>query len=380
MKKNFIHNLIISITFLILFSQFSISCDNTSDPPIDDQPQRWMLIPEFQNMDIRYILIMDNTMYVAARDMNLSDLTMGRGVIFKTNDGANWERFKSFKVTPGPMTNYGDTLYVLLNDSIYSYHTDTGWRGRFPTPERLMDPKGVGDIIFLNGYLYGMTGLFTNETFRIYPDGSNEEVFPRYGRSYSGTKFIKNIKFGQEHVYVRPHWFANLFYQFDGNEFIELTEGLTEKELTSYNPTNSMTIHNDTLFAGFKYPAIIKYLTNENVWTPFTDTLPISKSWNLYTPPLRTQTTALAFAGNRLFVATDPIGVVEWGKTTGWKNISHGLVLSPSINDESYEVFDPVVFLEYFNGYLFAGYGEPAYAPWIDFQGGGKGLYIYKVE
>jgi hypothetical protein len=371
------------VQLLILLSIINFGCKAPTEViPEKPEEKKWEAIPEFVNMDIKYMLILNNILYIAAKDLSKDDIERDRGVIFRTNDGKSWERIKEFNRSPGPMTSLGDDLYVLLNDSIYYFNPDQGWTGRYLTPERLGDPEIVGDIVFIDSCLYGMQTFYPNafQTFKIFPDGSNTEIFPRYGRSYAGAKFIKLVKNGMEYVYLRPHYYDNYFWRFDGKEFIREVDGLTERELISLNPTNSMAVHNDTLFAGFKYPASVKFLSDNNKWESYTDTLPRSKSWYLFKPELKTQTTALAFYEDRLFVATDPVGVLEWSKNNGWQRITKGLTVSAAANDESDEVFDAVVFLECYKGILFAGYGLPAYAPWQDFYGGEKGLYKFKIN
>ena len=374
--------LLIFLTLLLIPSIVSCHQDITAPPPPTPDP-KWESIPLFSNLDIRYITFFDDAMYVSAVAIAGSDHAEGKSVIYRSADGNNWELIKTFSIDAGPMTLHGDTLFVITGDSIYSYNRYTGWRPRYKTPDRLVWPGSVGDIVFIDDNLYAMQTLYTSslETYRIYPDGSNVEVKGKYGTmSLAGAKFIKLIRNGKEYIYVRPQWNGYTMYKFDGDLYSLADKGLTARELTSSSPTNSMIVHNDTLFASFQYPANVKYLDDNEIWQPYSDTLPLSRSYLLINPHPWTQTTALAFVGERLFVATDIIGIVEWKRNNTWKRYTKGLVLSALGNNELNDLFNPVVFLEYYKGSLYAGYGIPGYAPWGASQGGGHGLYKYKID
>jgi hypothetical protein len=102
------------------------------------------------------------------------------------------------------------------------------------------------------------------------------------------------------------------------------------------------------------------------------DTLPYPDSGTKVRPPLKTEPTAIAFLGDRMFVATHCMGVLEWTSEKKWKQMSNGLVpgILTGITDST--LYAPLPFLEAFNGKLIAAYGKPGYGPW-----GGIGVYIY---
>lgn len=346
---------------------------NTTDPLQKVNDNRfWESIPEFSMYDIRYIIQHDDKLFIAAVDPSVSNSDAhGRAVIWETSDAVTWERIKSFHYDIGPLTFHGDTLFC-LSDSLYKYHATIGWRTICKYKGFMnADPSSMGDMTFFKDKLYVMQSVFLEmlAIYRLDYDGSFEELKPLFGSSFGGAKFIKRYHKGEEELYIRPNYFCPGFYRFDGSKFIMLWDGLRKEELKG-SPANSLALRNDTLFAGFKYPASIKILV-DNKWQQYTDTLPSSKSAFRFRPALKTQTTAISFAGNRMFVATDPLGVLEWSKGKGWTRMSDGLaLLEPGIKD----VYDPVVFLEYFKGKLIAGYGTPGYAQW-----GGKGISVYKL-
>ncbi len=364
------------LVFLFVF--LLVSCAEKSIPLIpENREEQWELIPEFTGMDIRYMLFNKGKFYVAVINPNVKYSNPGRGVIFRTSDGHSWERLKEFTTDIGPMTTLADSIYVLMTDSIYYYNDNSGWKSYCETPDRMKDPTIDGDIIFLRDTLYGMVSLYVAETFRILRNGESQMLYP-WGGTNAGAKFIKlETDFG-ERVFIRPHAITGGFFEFDGVKFIKCMNGLSEKERASRNPTNSMVVKDDRLFAGFLFPGIIKYLNDADEWVSFTDTLPAHKLTNYFKPKLKEEMTALSFNGERLFVSTRYSGVLEW-KDTVWAAYSKGL---RECKDEPWqeEYYHLVTFLENYNGYLFAGYGQPAYAPWTNMQGNaGFGLYRRRI-
>jgi len=350
--------------FIILFIMSFQSC-NTVEPPIDIKTQKqWEPIQELSNLSVRYILKHDKTLYLSAVESNKDY----RGVIWKTNDGNNWIMLRTFEKAIGPLTTHGDTLYC-LGDSLFRYIIPLEiWENVCQPKPLTSDVQAVSEMIFLKNKLYAMQTFFSDAvaTYRINFDGTveNISVLPEIGPSYGGAKFIKNLE-NAEYCYVRGQYYKGGFYSFNGKIFTKIKEGLTN-ESWIYPPTNSMEIKNDTLFAGFRYPGVIKFLNN-NIWTNYSDPLPLTKEGNkIY----NTEPTEITFVDDKMFVSTDALGVLEWKKDSGWIQFSKGL-LSYSWVDLYY----PIVFLESIKNILIASYGDPGYAPW-----GGIGVYKYKIN
>jgi|ERR1041385_7867158 hypothetical protein len=345
-------------------------------PPMEETP-RWNVVPELASLDVRYMIQRNGVLYLAAIDPAIrsteviNDTTYyrgDRGVIYKTTDGITWTKIKGFKNDIGAMTFHGDTLYCLAYYYIWRLLPNGVWQTAFKTPPRLVDVSADGDMIFINDSLYAMQTVFGNamETYRISPDGSYAEVPGPDGLyHYAGAKFIKTVRNGKETVYLRPPWYGWGFFQFDGYSYKHLENGLTEDELRS-SPTNSMAIKDDTLFAGFGgyiSPGAIKILIG-NQWTQFRDTIPYSHSAYLISPILRTEPTAIIFVGERMFIATNSQGVMEWKGNEGWVRMSEGLKPGYIPDLQEPDLRHPLPFLEYFQGNLIAAYGKPGYGPW----------------
>jgi len=370
------------IGFLVLGLSFCLGCDDDVVPPITAPPP-WTIIPELAQFDIRYTLNLNGRLYVAVIDPRVQQTETingmtrylgDRGVIFMTSDAITWTKLRGFPVDIGPLASHGDTIYCLASDSIYRSFSDAGWWGAFPTPDRLRDPSSDGDIVFYGDDLLAQQTFYANalQTFRIHPDGSYEEVFAPAGQPFAGAKYFKTGSAPDEEVYLRPHWLAGGFHRFNGTTFTPLTGALSPEELAS-SPINSMAARGETLYCGFKSPGRIKYLSGP-IWTDYTDTLPYSSIAYQVAPVLRTEPTAIAFAGDRMFVATQCVGVLEWKSGSGWSNISDGLVHGVLPGVDNSDLFRPVVFLEHLNGRLIAGYGRPGFGPW-----GGVGAYSRSV-
>ena len=334
--------------------------DNDKNEPTKN---KWEIVPELSTLSIRYILKHNETLYLSAVESGKNY----KGIIWKTSNGINWTIVRTFEKVIGPMTTNGDTLYC-LGDSLYRYIIPINkWENVCQPSPLTSDPEAMGDMIFVKDELYAMQSLFADAvaTYRIGFDGTVNSLPVYHGREFGGAKFIKSKTEIKETVYVRGQYYKYGFFTFDGNVFDPLKDGLTEFEY--YNPpTNSLALKNDTLFAGFMYPAVVKRLIN-NQWQNFTDTLPYSSSAFQFNPPIKTETTAITFVENRMFVATQSIGVLEWEDNKGWKQISEGLIPDPLINNGYKDLFRPVVFLETINGILIAAYGKPGYAQWGEY-------------
>ena len=113
-----------SKTFLFFFSAgiisiillFLSSCSNPTEPPPPEEKSKWEVIPELADIDVRYILKHNNTLF-------LTGLVTGReyrGAIWKTVDGENWIMLRTFEKAVGPLAINGDSLFC-LGDSLFKY-------------------------------------------------------------------------------------------------------------------------------------------------------------------------------------------------------------------------------------------------------------------
>ncbi len=366
MLKNMLCGVI--ILFLI------ISCKekpNEIEPDnVINEKNDWELIEEFADKNIRYIVQDDNSLYVACVKYTEKDKLLG--FVYKTTDGINWNMIGEFPDEIGPMI-YDKGLYILRKDSIYKYNNEKNWKGVLPTPLFMSEPHADGDMIFIDSNLYITQTLYSNthSTYRVYPDGSSIEVRGLFNLSFGPKKFLRN-SFNNK-VYVRGHFFRRGLFEFDGNVYRDINTGLSERELALGNPTNSMIIKDNKLVAGF-CPAIIKVLSESEVWESITDTMRYADQ-NYYD---NCATTAITYLGDRLFAATNYYGVYEWTEERGWISYNKGLVIYFTDMDRP-DKYLPVTFLECFKRRLYAGYGSPGYSPWQY----GKihlGLYVNKFN
>lgn len=341
------------------------NCCEEVTGPIPDRHE-WMPVPEFVGLEIRFTYQHNGALYIAARDPAKDYPDENTGFIFKTTDGENWEKIGSFPYVVGPMTARDDTLYIIggrenHDNYIYAYTEGIGWWQKYVRPIWVFDAIESNDMIFYNGYLYVMQGWGYRQTFRFNPDGSYVEIYP-YAGSNSGMKFAKIIKDNNEILYIRPIFGSNLYniMLFENEIFIPIYEGLEEKQ--RYGLQNSFAVRNDTLFTGVKNPSSIYVLVN-NIFYPYTDSMPYSINANLFSPPLKTVPLCIALGKDKLYVGTVPVGVLEWSKEQGWKKISDGLFkLGTGEYEKIEDLYQPVIFLEFINNRLFAGYGEPPYS------------------
>jgi len=351
--------------FLFFISLFiiSISCDTTEpQPPPDDKITKWEIIPELADMDVRYILKHNNTIYLTA----VQGIEW-RGIIWKTTDGENWSIVRKFNKAIGPLTTNGDTLYC-LGDSLFRYIIPLDKWENICQPYPLnTDVQAVSEMIFLDYELYALQNRFTpGATYKIHFDGSIEDLSIYYNY-FGGAKFIKK-NINDDWCYVRGIYYSGGFFLFNRFTFTKLKDGLSH-ESWLYPPSNSMEIKNDTLFAGFRYPGTIKYLDNNSIWRDYTDSIPCNRdSVFLY----RIEPTEITFINETMFISTDELGVMKWKNGEGWSDLSEGL---KTYNVANVKLFYPIVFLENINENLIAAYGAPGYAAW-----GGVGVYRLKLN
>lgn len=351
------------VFFLILSLTLQLSCSSPTEPPPDDKTTKWEVIPELAEADVRYILKHKNTLY-------LTGLFTGReyrGSIWKTIDGENWTILRTFEKAVGPLAINGDSLFC-LGDSLFKYiiPNDTWENVCRPYPLNT-DVQAVSEMIFFGNSLYAFQSYFPADcVYKINFNGNVENL----AAFYNYTIFAKMIKKDEydNWCYARGRYHSGGFFIFTLEGFSVLSDGLTQQVLLN-PPSNSMEIRNDTLFAGFRYPGIIKYLDESNVWKDYTDSIPTTRldASSPYVEP-----TEISCLGDRMFVSTDIYGVMEWKEDVGWIDMAEGL---RTYNWSDGKVFYPIVFLENINNILIAASGAPGYAAW-----GGYGVYKYKIE
>jgi hypothetical protein len=353
----FTHMLLIVFLFMIS------GCSNPTEPPPDDIKSKWEVIPDLADVDVRYILKYNNAIY-------LTGLVTGksyRGAIWKTVDGDNWIMIRTFEKAVGPLAVHGDSLFC-LGDSLFKYiiPSDTWENICQPWPLNT-DVQATSEMFFLDNELFAFQNFFQpGGTYRIHFDNTIEDLSSYFGY-LGGAKMIKKNEI-DNWGYVRGMYHSGGFFRFNRDGFIYLIEGLTQQVILK-PASNSMEIRNDTLFAGFRYPGIIKYLDESNVWRDYTDSIPTTRldASSPYVEP-----TEISCFGDRMFVSTDIFGVLEWKKGTGWTDIAEGL---RTYDWSDGKVFYPIVFLEHIGNNLIAASGAPGYAAW-----GGYGVYRYNVK
>jgi len=377
---------IISLSLLLV----DFGCREKILPPPVQDIRKWNVVPELATLDVRYMIQHNDVLYLTAVDPNVKDTCISSGncyyvgdrsVVYKTTDAVTWTKIKGFKITIGPMTFHDDTLYCLGDDSIYTMLPNGVWRTAFATPPRLAYAPAIGDIVFIRDTLYGMQTVFGNamETYRIHPDGTYEEVAGPDGLyHYAGSKYIKKESNGSEVVYVRPIYGlygSRNFFSFDGYTYTHIENGLTDNDI--FGGSDAMAIKNDTLYAGFgamKAAGNIKIFINGQ-WKQVYDTIPYWRLAYSVTPVLRAEPTAITFWGEKIYVATNSTGVIEWEDNSGWVQLSNGLIHGFIPNIDNKELYYPVPFLKCLNNKLIVAYGKPGYGPW-----GGVGVYTYDLK
>lgn len=359
------------IVLFVLTTLAIIGCGNVNNPAlIEKQSADWQVVSELSDLDVRYMIKHENVLYLSAVRKSGNKNT---GVIYKTSDGIKWKKVREFGWVIGPLAINGDTLYC-LGDSLYRYIIpQMKWQTVCKPRPISIDPQAAGEMFFLKGQLYAMQTMYADAggVYKVYMDGTTEQIIVYKGYSnFAGSKAIFK-PFITDGCYVRGMYYKTGIFSFDGSTFYPLSEGLTQDEW-KYPAANSMAIHNDTLFAGFKNPGSIKFLDSRtNVWVSYTDTLPYSPTAFNYSPLVKTEPTAITFIGERMFVSTHCLGVLEWKKGSGWKQMATGLIQTNQMEG----FYQPIAFLESIGTVLIAAYGEPGYAWW----GGGMGVYRYNL-
>lgn len=349
------------IIFILLVLLGSCKENGTGPiPPVETEP-RWEVVPEFINLDIRYMIEFNGDLYAAV--VNYQADTVYRGAVLKTSDGNSWSLVRTFSEPIGPMTVENDSLYVLSNNFVHKMNKNGTWVIKYGVPWQIADAELNGDMVFLNGELYITQTRFTGFMFKVTKDSLWIQIY-LFGNESSpiGAKFLKFNNNNVELAYLRPRYGIESYLSiFDGKTVVFLRKGLPSN---SYG-INSMAIKNDTLVAGFvRIPdyasSTLLYLDNTNTWKQFLDSIPNSPSAYNYLPPFISTPTELLFVNNRIFIATEVFGVLEWMEGKGWITKNYGLkYLSGKRKEE--QLYETISFLRCYKGLLFVGYGNPAY-------------------
>ncbi len=355
--------------------------DNGVDPPLPiKEEKKWEVVPEFANLDIRYMIHFKDELYAAV--VNYQKDSLYKGAVLKTSNGDSWTLVRTFSEVIGPMTVEGDSLYVLSDHFIYKMNSKGEWVIKFGLPWEIMYAEFNGDMIFFNSNLYVAQTIFTGYMFKVTPDSlwTKIQPFPGLENGVSCARFIKAKKNGVETLYLRETAVSGYIFHFDGEIVNPLQDGLPKP----FTGANSIAVQNDTLLAGFLgvnsgSSGMIMYLDNNNTWKLYRDSLPNSPSAFHYTPPSTTLPTTILFVKNRMFVATEEFGVLEWKPGGGWQTLNNGLMLQ-QVTLKDKDLYNTISFLEYFHGKLFVGYGNPAYMLGTAIAGPRKGLLKYLLE
>lgn len=366
----------------MLFTLFMAGCEDKGvDPPPGKEEKKWEVVPEFVNLDIRYMIHFKDELYAAV--VNYQGDSLYKGAVLKTSDGDSWSLVKTFNEGIGPMTVEGDSLYVNSDHFIHKMDANGNWVIKFGVPWQIAEAGLNGDMIFLNGNLYVSQTRLTGYMYMVTPDSQWKSIYnpPGSENGIGGAKFLKVKKGNNETVYLRRRFdVQSIISTFDGNVVIDINQGLSQKA----HGINSLTIHNDTLFAGFKElpsgsSGVIMYLDKTNVWKLYHDSLPNSPSAFHYIPPLTTLSTVILFVNQKVFVATEVFGVLVWSSNNEWQTLNEGLMLQQIIPLNN-NLYNTISFLEFFHGKLFIGYGNPAYTWGTAIAGPRTGLLRYELE
>ncbi|MEW5799536.1 MAG: hypothetical protein AB1728_11085 [Bacteroidota bacterium] len=364
----------------MLFTLFMAGCEDkgVDPPPPGKEEKKWEVVPEFINLDIRYMIHFKNELYAAV--VNYQGDSLYKGAVLKTSDGDSWKLVKTFNEGIGPMTVEGDSLYVNGDHFIHKMDATGNWVIKFGVPWQIAEADLNGDMIFLNGNLYVSQTRFTGYMYEVTPDSQWKPIYypPGSENGIGGARFVK-IKSNDVETCFFRQW-AGYIFQFDGKLMNPCDQGLPP----SIEGANSIVFHNDTLFAGFiginnGSSGMMMYLDNNAIWKLYRDSLLNSPSAFRYIPPATTLPTSILFVGERIFVATEVFGVLEWNPYSGWQTLNKGL-MPQQITNQDENLYNTISFLEYFHGKIFVGYGDPAFMWRTAIAGPRKGLLKYKLK
>jgi hypothetical protein len=344
--------------FITLVLIFFGNCNDAGVELVPHEPKLvlWEEVEIFKTSDIRYMKIFNGRLYVSAVNYTSSEIL---SYLVYTKDGENWDTLKTFSNDIGPFTFNGDTLILIETGMIWEYHSSFGWKKKY---ELLVAAWLTRDIIILNNELY----LFENRYISI----SNNTI-SQINTSETVSKFVKHKTDNKEIGYTIPYYVFNGYpLKFDGKEFFVLDQGISNKEHSLPNYP-AITINQDTLYAGFNTPTMIKRHCN-GIWENVFDTLVFPQNESYQGTELSIIISAIHIENDHVFVGTKQNGIYVW-KNNEWKSISEGLKQTIA---QKIKYYTPIIYLEYFREYLFTAYGEPGFAPLHN----GRGLFKYKYN
>lgn len=353
--------------------------ESAVDQPIAKIEKDWNEVPEFKNLDIRYMIQFKNELY-ASVVYNQGD-TLIAGAVLKTSDAKTWSLVRTFLESVGPMTIENDSLFIMSDHYIHAMNSRGEWGIKFEVPWDMADAELVGDMAFLNGTLFVVQSRLTGFMYGVSPNGVWKKISspPAIDGRLWGAKLLKYISSGREILFLRPRSGEGIIlFQFDGVTLTSMQNGLPR----TLDGFNSMVIHKDTLYAAFQpgvYSSSAIYRWIDGEWILFGDSIPNGKYSLDFIPPSFTIPTAMLFVNDDIFVATDVFGIMRKKPHGSFLSLNSGLFLSPYYTVE-FERYNTISFLEYFNGYLFAGYGNPAYMWGSKISGPRMGMLKYKFK
>lgn len=349
----------------MLFTLFMAGCEDkgVNPPPPTKEEKKWEEIELFKNTDVRYIVQHNGILYIAGIVILNNSTT---NILYKTEDGVNWDTLKTFERTIGPIAFHEDTLTILESGRTWKFHPSIGWKMFW---QHLIAADHTYDMFWLSRQLY----VFDKDYGLIYSEDTVKEMRDVFIEP-SVSKFFKHKLQGKEIFYTRPFYvYEDKIYRFNGISFEVVMNGISLNENTRPNYP-AICVKFDTLYAGFNSPSRIKKLVND-VWINIADTIPNTPHADFFSPQLINRPTSIVFQQNQLFVGTEWTGVLKW-TDAGWVSISKGLRKEFQEHPQ-YNLYSAVVQFECFREKLFVAYGAPWYAP-----GSGKsgGVYKYSVD
>lgn len=369
----------IIFTFSMFITMMMGGCKEKGvEPPTVIKENTWERVEELTNVDIRYMITFNNELYLSV--INYQGDSLYKGAILKTSDGFNWNFIKGFPEYTGSMTVKNDSLYLLTDHFVYKMVSNSNWEIKYFVPVEISRSGDNGEIIFINDTLYVCQVATVGLLFGLFPDGTYDHYpFSNITLSPYISNFKKVIKENMPLIYARSKIGHGEVRRFDGRKFYDL--GMSSNN-TITGALNALEVSGDTLFVGVWHTpssnkgGYIKYLSQNN-WYLYGDTLPLSSSANDFEPQMKTHPTCIKMVNNKLIIGTDVVGVCIWSQENGWKKINKGL---PTENNtlESKEIYQTIIFLEYLNGFIFVGYGNPGFANgWVKSN---YGLFKYTLQ
>lgn len=340
---------------LILFFIAFVSCKDSNNLSLEPV---WKEVKLFDELSIHYIKVINDQIFVSAVDETLPIYTPGRGSLYSSIDGENWELVKSTSFSAGPIT-YSEGTYYWVADTIHVSQDLMNWNSivmrRTNGEISTLYPNNLNDIVFWDGKLYGnKAGI---DTYIIEDDSSFQRVSfdERFGgaRRYyqTSTGEIIAIQSGGSLPYRdRPFIFRVPDGEYIQGEFVPEPEN-------EISASTAFQEHNGELYIATNFPDLIRHYDN-NKWVAITDTIPTTQYENELGGDVANWIMYISFLNDEMYVGTRVGGVFKWStESNEWIPIRDGLPMVDFQNSEIDDVYYMVEHFEAFNGSLFAGYG-----------------------